>query len=101
MVLLDLRDVVNSKCLPPDFQIWIQCFCLYTVVLTQDKLLETMAYQSKIAKYLLKYCIMVVYNINYQQAKALNPEASWALADGDLFAESFTGMMKDHDSWCH
>ena len=41
--------------------------------------------------------------IRYQLSagKSLNPKASWALTDGGLFAENFTGMMRDRDSWCH
>jgi len=35
MDLLDLWDVVKSKCLPPDFQTWVQYFNVYMFILTQ------------------------------------------------------------------
>ena len=59
-----------------------------------------MVHQCNIAQYSLK-CIWpswVVYDINYLQAKALNP---WATTDGGLYAECFTSMMKDRgELWC-
>ena len=70
VVLLDLRDVVKSKRLPPDFQTWAQCFGIYTAAVSQvcpGRIPEMMAYQMKIARYSLKYLwpSWVVYDMNF------------------------------------
>ena len=106
MVLLDLRDVVRSKRLPPDFQTWSQCFSIYTAVMNQvspELLPELMAYQSKIARYSLKYQwpLWIVYDMNFRQKKAFTPGSSWTSIDGGYYSECFTGMKRDrNEAWC-
>jgi len=100
VVLLDLWDVVKSKRLPPDFQTWAQSFGIYMAAVSQvypGRIPEMMAYQMKIARYSLKYQwpSWVVYDMNFRQKKALTPGLSWAITDGDLYSECFTGMRRD------
>ena len=105
-VLLDLRDVVRAKRLPPDFQSWVQCFALYMAVVAQvhpHRIPDLLAYQCSIARYSKKYVwpSWVVYDINFRQSKALTPGSSWAKTDGGFFAECFTSMRKDQgEPWC-
>ena len=108
VVLLDLQDVAKSKCLPPDFQTWAQCFGIYTAAVSQvcpGRIL--MAYQMKIARYSLKcqWPLWVVYDMNFRQKKALIPGLSWAITDGGLYSECFTSMRRDcTEAWnqiCH
>ena len=105
-VLLDLRDVVRAKRLPQDFQSWARCFALYTAVVAQaqpHRVPELMAHQCNIARYSLKYIwpSWVIYDIEYRQARALDPGSSWSVTDGGLYAECFNSMRKDKgELWC-
>ena len=77
-VLLDLRDVVRAKHLPPDFQSWVQCFALYMAAVAQvhpHQIPDLLAYQCSIARYCKKYVwpSWFVYDINFRQSKALTP----------------------------
>ncbi len=61
-----------------------------------------MGYQALIAKASkkFKWPSWVVYDQNFRQDAAGNPDLPWAKVDSSLYAQCFTGQEALRESWC-
>ena len=67
-----------------------------------ERLTDLMAYQSLIAKASIKFewPSWVVYDQNFRQEAAGNPDQLWGKADPSLYAQCFTGQAVSAENWC-
>lgn len=105
LVVIQAADLVQSRRLIPDLATWVQCFGIYTAVVTQkkpDKLPELLAYQATVAKASQKYRwpSWLIYDQNFRMEAAGKPETSWAQMDPGLYTQCFTGQARTAENWC-
>lgn len=75
IVVIQAADLMESRKLIPDLATWIQCFSIYTAVITTkepERVKNLLAYTLLIAKCSLKYKwpSWVVYDLNFRQDAA-------------------------------
>ena len=105
VIVVQAADLIQSRKIIPDFATWSQCFALYVATLAThqlEQLTDLMAYQSLIAKASIKFKwpSWVVYDQNFRQEAAGNPDQLWGKADPSLYAQCFTGQAVSAENWC-
>ena len=87
---------MQSKRVIPDLVTWSQCYAVYMAVLLAhqpDRLADLMGNQALIARCSKKYKwpAWVVYDQNFRQDTAGNPELRWAKADPSIYTQCGPG----------
>lgn len=105
IVVVQAADLMQTRRVIPDLATWLQCYALYTTVLLAHqpgRLADLMGYQALIAKASkkFKWPSWVVYDQNFRQDAAGNPDLPWAKVDPSLYAQCFTGQEALRESWC-
>ena len=105
VIVLQAADLLQSRRVIPDLATWSQCYALYVAALVPhqpERLPELMAYQSLIAKASTKYKwpSWVVYDQNFRQDAAGNPQLSWTKVDPSIYAQCFTNQAISAENWC-
>ena len=105
VILVQAEDLLQSKRLIPDLPTWIQCFAVYATVLTKKypgRFADLMAYAATIATASKKYKwpAWVVYDQNFRQEAASNPDQPWGKIDPSIYSQCFLGMAKSAEGWC-
>ncbi len=105
VVVVQAADLMQSKRVIPDLATWSQCYAVYMAVLLAhqpDRLADLMGYQALIARCSKKYKwpAWVVYDQNFRQDAAGNPELRWAKADPSIYTQCFTGQEASRENWC-
>ncbi len=106
LVLVQAADLLQSRRTIPDFATWGQCFAIYVTVLSSkypELLPDLMGYMSVIAKASKRYCwsAWVIYDQQFRQEAAGNPEMQWEKVDPSLYAQCFTGQELSKENWCN
>ena len=89
VIVVQAEDLLWSRRVILDFAMWSQCYAIYVAVLAlhqPERLPELMAYQSLIAKASTKFKwpSWVVYDQNFRQDAAGNPQMIWVKADTSI-----------------
>ena len=97
MMVVQAVDLVQSRRMIPDLATWSQCYAVYVAVLAKERperLPDLMAYQPLIARASRKYRwpSWLVYDQNFRQEAAGNPELQWGSADLSMYTQCFTGQ---------
>lgn len=105
VIVVQAADLFQARKIIPDLATWLQCFSLYVATLATkfpERIAELMSYQTIIAKTSQKYRwpSWVVYDQNFRQEAAGNPNQSWAKVDPSIYAQCFTGQALNAESWC-
>ena len=105
VVVVQAADLLQARKVIPNLATWSQCFALYVAVLVPqqpDRLLDLMAYQTLVAKASAKFKwpSWVVYDQNYRQDAAGNPQLSWDKVDPSAYAQCFTNQSISSKNWC-
>ncbi len=105
LVVVQAADLLQSKRVIPDLATWSQCYVLYMAVLLAHKpgrLVDLMGYHALIARCSKKFRwpSWVVYDQNFRQDAAGNPDLQWAKVDPSLYAQCFTGQEASRENWC-
>ena len=87
-----------------DYATWSQCYALYVAALAAQqpgRLADLMGYQSLIARASKKYKwpAWVIYDQNFRQEAAGNPDQPWAKAEPSLYTQCFTGQELNSENW--
>jgi hypothetical protein len=105
VVVIQATDLVRSRRIIPDLATWVQCYAIYTAVKGSHQpglVPELMAYQAIIAKASrkFKWPSWVVYDQNFRQEAAGNPDTPWSKVEPSLYAQCFTGQETQGEGWC-
>ena len=105
ILVVQAADFAQGRKTIPDLATWIQCFTLYTAVLTQEqpeRYTDLMAYHSIIAKASQRYRwpSWVIYDQSFQQERAGTSGQSWARVDPSIYSLCFTGQTISRENWC-
>ena len=105
IILLQAADLVQSRKTIADYATWSQCYALYVAALAAQqpgRLADLMGYQSLIARASKKYKwpAWVIYDQNFRQEAAGNPDQPWAKAEPSLYTQCFTGQELNSENWC-
>ena len=89
----------------PDLATWLQCFVLYTAVITNkepDRINNLLAYMVTITKASVKYSwpSWVVYDQNFHQEAADNGLKDWAKVDPSIYTQCFMNAAVSEEKWC-
>jgi len=86
IIVVQAAELMQARKIIPDIATWMQCFAIYAATLSSKypaRIPELMAYQTIIAKASQRYRwpSWVVYDQNFRQEAAENPQQSWARVD--------------------
>ncbi len=105
IIVVQAADLVQNRKPIPDYATWSQCYALYIAVLAShrpNRLGDLMGHQSLIARVSKKYKwpAWVIYDQNFRQEAAGNPDQPWAKANPSLYTQCFTGQELVSENWC-
>ena len=105
MGVVQAADLLESRQLIPDLATWVQCFGVYTVVITSKDpscMKNMLAYLALIAKFSQKYRwpSWVIYDQNFGQEAAEKGCKDWSKVDPSIHAQCFTGASISQENWC-
>ncbi len=105
IIVVQAADLVQNRKRIPDYATWSQCYALYVAVLAShrpNRLGDLMGYQSLIARVSKKYKwpAWIIYDQNFRQEAAGNPDQPWAKAYPSLYTQCFTGQELVSENWC-
>lgn len=105
VVVVHAADLLQSRKVIPDFATWSQCFAIYVAVVATHqpkRVTDLMAYQSVVARASLKYKwpSWVVYDQNFRQEAAGQPELCWAKVEPSMYTQCFAGQERTVENWC-
>ena len=105
IVLVHAAEFMHSKRLIADLSTWIQCFAIYTAVVTSrypERMPSLMAYMSNISQASSRYRwpSWIVYDINFRQAAAGTGNSDWSKTDPSLYTMIFQNMSIAQEGWC-
>ena len=105
IVVIRAEDLAGARKMIPDLATWLQCFCLYSAVITErepDRTKSLLAYATTIAKASLKYSwpSWVVYDQNFRQEAADSGNKDWSRIDPSIYTQCFTSAAISSESWC-
>ena len=105
ILVVQAADFAQGRKTIPDLTTWIQCFALYTAILTQEqpeRYTDLMAYQSIMAKASQRYRwpSWVIYDQSFRQERAGTLGQSWARVDPSIYSLCFTGQTISTENWC-
>ena len=105
VLVVQAADLLQVRKIIPDLATWLQCLTLYVATLAPSqpsRVPEMMAYQTIIAKASQKYIwpSWVVYDQNFRQEAANNPDQSWTKVEPSIYAQCFTGQAINTANWC-
>lgn len=104
-MVVQATELMQACKIIPDLATWLQCYSLYVATLASKfpaTVLELMAYQTIIAKASQRYRRLswVIYDYNFRQEAAGNPEQSWARVDPSIYTQCFTDQAISAENWC-
>ena len=105
IVVVQVADFLQSRRVIPDLAIWMQCYAIFTAVITSKnppRLPDLMAYMTIIAKASQKFAwtSWVFYGQNFCQEAACSTSTQWARVDPSIYTQCFTGMAIGAEGWC-
>ena len=105
ILVIQAADLLESRKLIPDLATWVQCFSVYTAVVTAkdpERTKNMLAYLTLIAKCSLKYRwpSWLVYDQNFRQQAAEVGLKDWSKVDPSIYAQCFTGASVSPENWC-
>ena len=105
IVIVRAEDLTGSRKLIPDLATWMQCFALYTAVITNkepERISNLLAYMVTIAKASVKYSwpSWVVYDQNFRQEAANNGLKDWSKVNPSIYTQCFTNAAVSNEKWC-
>ena len=102
IVIVRAEDLTASRKLIPDLATWMQCFAVYTAVITDkepDRINNLLTYMVTIAKP-SSWLSWVVYDQNFWQEAANNGLKGWSTVDPSFYTQCFTYAAVSREKWC-
>ena len=105
IVVVQVADLLQSRCVIPDLAIWMQCFAIFRAVIASKnpaRLPDLMAYMIINAKASQTFAwpSWVVHEQNFRQEAACSASTQWARVDPSIYTQCSTGMAIGAEGWC-